>query len=150
MTGAIAGTTALAIGIPVFLVVRDQNIKKVKLENERLYFEKLTPEMVKALEDEKLKIKAAEIELKNNEAKSKEQVITFKNDIHDDIFEEVMNTIHDEIRDTFDDWSSKYEDRLDKKVDRVVSRIDDLSDKYGGVKSTGAAPSISVVNAPNN
>ena len=61
-----------------------------------------------------------------------------------------MKSIREEMRSTFDSWSAKFETRMDNKVDNIVTRIDNLSDKYGGVKSTGAsAPSISVVNAPN-
>ena len=63
-----------------------------------------------------------------------------------------MTSIHDDMRSTFDDWSSKFENRMENKVDNVITRIDNLSDKYGGVKqaSTPVAPTISVVNAPNN
>lgn len=128
-----------------------REIEQKKVDNERLYFEKLTPEQVERLEKEKLDIKKAEIELQNTEAELKKTVADFKNDIQQQIESDVMTSIHDDMRDTFDTWSAKYENRLDAKVDRVVSRIDDLSDKYGGVKgNSSTAPTISVVNAPNN
>ena len=115
------------------------------------YISKLTPEQVERIEMEKLVLQEKKVELASAEAELKKTVADFKNEIHNEIEKKVMTDIHDDMRSTFDDWSSKFEDRLDRKVDRVVSRIDDLSDKYGGVKATtAAAPSINVVNAPNN
>lgn len=145
------GAFVSALACYQYNTVKARKIEEQKVENEKIYFEKLTPEQVEKLEKEKLEIKKAQIALKNTEAELKKTVVDFKNEIKDDIESKVMDTIHGDMRDTFDHWAAKYEDRLDKKVDRVVSRIDDLSDKYGGVKSTGTAlPAISVVNAPNN
>lgn len=131
--------------------VKARKLEEKKVENERLYFSKLTPEQVERLEKDKIDLKKAEIELKNTETELKKTVADFKAQVQSEIETKVMTDIHDNMRSTFDEWSAKYENRLDAKVDRVVERIDNLSDKYGGVKSTGqSAPSISVVNAPNN
>lgn len=146
ITGVAIGMTAISLGCYEYNAIKEQKLKEKKAENERLYFDKLTPEQVENLEKEKLQVRIAEINLKKTEGELKKTVVDFKNEVK----EEIKSSIQEDIRDTFDKWSSKYEDRLDKKVDRVVSRIDDLSDKYGGVKATNAAPSISVVNAPNN
>lgn len=148
--GAGALLTGSVIALHQFNLKKDRALKEKKLENEKIYFDKLSPEQVELIETQKLELKAKEIELKKTQAELKKTVTDFKNDIHDQILEEVTKGIHDDMRDTFDSWSTKFEDRLDKKVDRVVSRIDDLSDKYGGVKATNSAPSINVVNAPNN
>lgn len=127
-------------------------LKAKEVENQKLYFEKLTPEQVERIETEKLEVKKAELELEKTEAELKKTVADFKAEIHDDIETKVMNTIHDDIRETFDNWSTKFENRLENKIDNVVTRIDNLSDKYGGVKEANgsAGPSINVVNAPNN
>ena len=148
--GIASGAFVSALACYQYNTIKARKIEEQKVENEKLYFEKLTPEMVKELEAEKLQIKKADIALRNTEAELKKTVVDFKNDIKVDIESKVMDTIYSDMRDTFDNWAAKYEDRLDKKVDRVVSRIDDLSDKYGGVKAAGSSvPSISVVNAPN-
>ena len=142
---------AAVVGIYAYKCHKDTKIEEQKVANEKLYFDKLTPEQVESIEQKKLEIQHDKIKLKMQEDELKKTVENFKNDIHDDILAEVMGSIKDDMRETFDNWSSKFEDRLDKKVDRVVSRIDDLSDKYGGVKEAGSsAPTISVVNAPNN
>jgi len=129
-------------------------MEKEAEENSRLakeYISKLTPEQVERIEMEKIELKKKEVELKLSEAELKKTVTEFEADIRESIQNKVMDDIHDDMRKIFDTWSAKYEDRLDSKVDRVISRIDDLSDKYGGVKATStAAPTISVVNAPNN
>ena len=149
--GIAGGAFASALACYEYNTIKVRKLEERKVENERLYFSKLTSDQVEAIEKKKLEVENNKIELKKTEAELKRTINDFKDDIHDDILEEVTKSIHDDMRETFDNWSSKYEDRLDKKVDRVVSRIDDLSDKYGGVKSTGtSAPTISVVNAPNN
>ena len=148
---AIGGTAmASIVGIYAYKCHKDTKIAEQKVENEKLYFEKLTPEQVENLEKEKLEIKKAEIELKRTEAEMKKTVADFKNDIQQEIEKKTMTAIHDDMRNTFDTWSSKFESRLENKIDNVVTRIDNLSDKYGGVKTAGSAPSINVVNAPNN
>ncbi len=136
----------------------ERKLREKKLENEKLYFDKLTPEQVENLEKEKLVLKEKEVELKveetklkNSETELKKTVDKFKKDIQSEIQRTTNDSIERDMRRTFDDWAGKYEDRLDKKIDRVVNRIDDLSDRYGGVKTTGStSPSINVVNAPNN
>ena len=148
--GLAAGVSIASIACYEYNTIKVRQLEEKKVENERLYFSKLTPEQVERLEKEKLDLKKAQIDLKNTEAELKKTVTDFKNDIHDDIFEEVTKSIHDEMRDTFDSWSSKFENRLENKIDNVVTRIDNLSDKYGGVKATNSAPAINVVNAPNN
>lgn len=149
---AIGGVAmASVVGIYAYKCHKDTKIAEQKVENERLYFEKLTPEQVESLEREKLEVKKAEIELKHTEAEMKKTVVDFKNDIQKEVETKAMNKIHDDMRDTFDSWSAKFETRLENKIDNVVTRIDNLSDKYGGVKAgTNSAPTISVVNAPNN
>ena len=150
LTGIAGGAFVASLACYEYNTIRARKIEEQKVENEKLYFEKLTPEMVKEIEEKKLDVKRAEIALKNTEAELKKTVADFKNQIQTEVEKAAMTKIHDDMRETFDTWSSKFENRLDSKVDRVVSRIDDLSDKYGGVKSTNSAPSISVVNAPNN
>ena len=150
LVGIASGATLASLACYEYNTIKARQLEEKKAENEKLYFSKLTPEMVKGIEEKKLDLKRAEIELKKTEDELKKTVADFKDEIHDDILDEVTKSIHDDMRETFDNWATKYEDRLDKKVDRVVNRIDDLSDKYGGVKNAGAAPSISVVNAPNN
>lgn len=141
-------TTSIACS--QYNVVKERQLREKKVENEKLYFEKLTPEQVERLEHEKLELKKKEIELKQSEDELKKTVTNFKETIKAEIERKTMTSIHDDIRETFDNWATKYEDRLDKKIDRVVGRIDDLSDKYGGVKAgSSSAPSINVVNAPN-
>lgn len=129
---------------------KERKLKEEKIANEKLYFDKLTPEQVELIETQKLELKSKEIELKKTEAEMKKTITQFKSDIQSEIQRTTNASIEKDMRRTFDDWATKYEDRLDKKIDRVVSRIDDLSDKYGGVKANNAAPSINVVNAPNN
>lgn len=158
---ALGATTAFAatlIGIEQYNTVKERELKAKKIENEKLYFAKLTPEQVESIEKEKLVLKEKEVELKVKEAEArkmeaelKKTVTQFKKEIQSDIQRTTNDNIERDMRHTFDDWSAKYEDRLDKKIDRVVNRIDDLSDKYGGVKpGSASAPTISVVNAPNN
>lgn len=145
-TGLVLG----AVGIVEYNIIKDRELEEQKLENERIYFEKLTPEEVAYLEQDKLAVKRAELELRNSEAELKKTVANFKNQIQNEIETKTMKSIRDEMRTTFDSWAAKFETRMDNKVDNIVTRIDNLSDKYGGVKSTGtSAPSISVVNAPN-
>lgn len=144
-----AAMTALVCGY-FYNTNKLTKIEEQKVENEKLYFSKLTPEQVEKLEQEKLDIKKAEIELKNTQAELKKTVTDFKNDIQSEIESKAMTAIHDDMRETFDKWSAKFETRLENKVDNVVNRIDNLSDKYGGVKANNATPSINVVNAPNN
>ena len=142
---------ATMCGSSIYHGKKMREIEQKKVDNEKLYFEKLTPEQVENLEKEKLEIKKAEIELKSTEAELKKTVADFKNAIQQEVEKKAMTAIHDDMRDTFDSWSAKFETRLDNKIDNVVSRIDNLSDKYGGVKEAGSAgPTISVVNAPNN
>ena len=151
LVGIASGATLASLACYEYNTIKARQLEEKKAENEKLYFSKLTPEMVKGIEEKKLDLKRAEIELKKTEDELKKTVTDFKNEIQTEIEKETMTKIHDDMRSTFDDWSSKFENRLDSKVDRVISRIDDLSDKYGGVKGTGAsAPTISVVNAPNN
>lgn len=151
LVGIATGATVASLACYEYNTVKARQLEEKKVENEKLYFSKLTPEQVERLEKDKLEIKRAQIALKNTETELKKTVIDFKNEIQTEIEKETMTKIHDDMRSTFDDWSSKFENRLDSKVDRVISRIDDLSDKYGGVKGAGAsAPTISVVNAPNN
>lgn len=148
--GLAAGAFVTSLACYEYNTIKVRQLEEKKAENQRLYFEKLTSEQVERIEKEKLSVKKAEIELKKTEDELKKTVTDFKYEIQKEVETKAMTAIHDDMRDTFDSWASKYEDRLDKKVDRVVSRIDDLSDKYGGVKSNNSAPSISVVNAPNN
>lgn len=142
---------ATVCGSSIYHGKKIREIEQKKVDNERLYFEKLTPEQVENLEKEKLEIKKSEIELKSKETELKKTVAEFRHNIQQEIESKVMTDIHDDMRDTFDTWSAKFETRLENKIDNVVSRIDNLSDKYGGVKEAGSsAPTISVVNAPNN
>lgn len=149
--GVSVATVTAILGCQQYNVVKERQLKEKKLENDRLYFEKLTPDQVEKLEKEKLDVERQRIELKTKEVELKKTVVDFKNDIQKEIEKSTMTAIHDDMRTTFDEWSAKYENRLDAKVDRVVERIDNLSDKYGGVKASPAAvPAINVVNAPNN
>lgn len=151
--------TAVAIGTLVldqYNKNREHKLNEEKVKNQKAYIEKLTPEQVERLETEKLTLKGKEIELKKAEADKrqceaelKKTVTDFKKDIQSEIQRTTNQNIERDMRRTFDTWAGKYEDRIDKKLDRMTTRIDDLSDKYGGVKSTGT-PSINVVNAPNN
>lgn len=139
-----------AVGVIEYNIIKDRELEEQKLENERIYFDKLTPEQVERLEQDKLAVKKAELEMRNSEAELKKTVANFKNQIQNEIETKTMKSIREEMRTTFDSWAAKFETRMDNKVDNIVTRIDNLSDKYGGVKSTGtSAPSISVVNAPN-
>ncbi len=142
--------TGTAIAISQYNTNKERALKEKKLENEKIYYDKLTPEQVELIETQKLELKSKEIELKKTEAELKKTITQFKNDIQSEIQRTTNANIERDMRHTFDDWATKYEDRLDKKIDRVVSRIDDLSDKYGGVKQQSSSPSINVVNAPNN
>jgi len=145
-----AGLGIGAVGVIEYNIIKDRELKEQKLENERIYFDKLTPEQVERLEREKLAVKEAELEMRSSEAELKKTVENFKTQIQSEIEAKTMKSIREEMRSTFDSWSAKFETRMDNKVDNIVTRIDNLSDKYGGVKSTGtSAPSISVVNAPN-
>lgn len=145
-----AGLGIGAVGVIEYNIIKDRELEEQKLENERIYFEKLTPEQVERLDQDKLAVKKAELEMRNSEAELKKTVANFKNQIQNEIETKTMKSIREEMRTTFDSWSAKFETRMDNKVDNIVTRIDNLSDKYGGVKSTGtSAPSISVVNAPN-
>lgn len=165
----IAGAFCISLGCYEYNKVKGQEIDRKNAENEKIYFEKLTPEQVERLEKEKLEVKREaierderlekerievkkrEIELKMQEAELKKTVADFKNDIQQQVEKETMIKIHDDMRDTFDNWSAKFETRLENKIDNVVTRIDNLSDKYGGVKEINSVtPSINVVNAPNN
>ena len=148
--GLATGAVAASLACYQYNTVKARKLEEKKVENEKLYFDKLTPEMVKDIEEKKLEVKRAEIALKNTEDELKKTVTDFKAQIQQEVETATMNKIHDDMRETFDTWSSKFETRLDSKVDRVVSRIDDLSDKYGGVKTNNSVPAISVVNAPNN
>lgn len=143
-----------ALGIVEYNVVKERKLREKKLENERSYIDKLTPEQVAYLEQDKLAVRRAELELRNTEAELKKTVVTFKTQIQNEIETKTMKSIRDEMRTTFDTWSTKFENRMDNKVDNLITRIDNLSDKYGGVKPASntapAMPSISVVNAPNN
>ncbi len=170
-TGITVAFLGSALAISQYNVVKERELKEKnaeeerklrdkKLENEKAYFAKLTPEQVEKLEKDKLEVKKAEAEMekakaeqKKSEAELKETVTNFKKDIQSEIQRTTNENIERDMRRTFDAWAAKYEDRLDKKIDRVVNRIDDLSDKYGGVKTTssnGIMPAINVVNAPNN
>lgn len=138
------------IGLDQYNKNANRKLKEKAIANEELYFSKLTPEQVEKIETQKLEVKSKELELKRTEAELKKTITDFKKDIQSDIQRTTNASIEKDMRRTFDDWATKYEDRLDKKLDRVVSRIDDLSDKYGGVKGNSSTPSIQVVNAPNN
>lgn len=146
-----------ALALSQYNTNKDRELREKEIENQKLYFDKLSPEQVEQLEKDKLEVKKAQIELdravaeKNrSEAELKKTVTDFKDAITEQIRKEVKQNIEGDMRRTFDDWATKYEVKLDSKVDRVVSRIDTLSDKYGGVKMpTTATPSINVVNAPN-
>lgn len=148
--GLAAGAFAASLICYEYNTIKERQLREKKVENEKIYFSKLTSDQVEAIEKKKLEVDHERIELKKTEAELKKTVTNFKDKIQREIEKSAMTAIHDDMRDTFDDWSSKYEDRLDKKVDRVVSRIDDLSDKYGGVKATASVPAINVVNGPNN
>ncbi len=149
--GLAVGAFSASLACYEYNTVKARQVEEKKAENERLYFSKLTPEQVENLEKEKLEIKKAQIALKNTEAELKKTVTDFKNDIQKEVESQAMTAIHDDMRDTFDTWSAKFETRLENKIDNVVTRIDNLSDKYGGVKTgNNSAPTISVVNAPNN
>lgn len=151
MLSVVCGGVVTVVGAYIYHGKKIREIEQKKVDNERLYFEKLSPEQVESIEKEKLEVRKAEIELKSKEAELKKTVAEFRHDIQQKIESKVMGDIHDDMRDTFDTWSAKFETRLENKIDNVVSRIDNLSDKYGGVKETGSAgPTISVVNAPNN
>ena len=143
--GAAMGLAGTMIACSQYNVVKERQLREKKVENEKLYYAKLTSEQVEAIEKKKLEIKNNEIELKKTEAELKKTIEEFKKDIQTAVETETMTRIHDDIRDTFDNWAEKYE----SKIDRVVNRIDDLSDKYGGVKAANSTPSINVVNAPN-
>ena len=145
------GLTVLAgIGVIEYNTIQDRKLEEKKAENERIYFSKLSSDQVEALEREKLEVKKAELELKNTQAELKKTVTDFKNQIQSEIEEKALKDIHDDMRDTFDTWSSKFENRLENKIDNMVKRIDNLSDKYGGVKESGSSgTSINVVNAPS-
>lgn len=150
-TGLTVGAFASALACYEYNTIKARKLEEKKVENEKLYFSKLTPEQVENLEKEKLEIKKEEIALKNTEAELKKTVTDFKNDIQKEVETKAMTAIHDDMRDTFDTWAAKFETRLENKVDNVVTRIDNLSDKYGGVKTgNNSTPTISVVNAPNN
>lgn len=137
---------------------KERKLRRDKIENERLYFEKLSPEQVELIETQKIDLKTKEIELekeeielRKTEAELKKTVTKFKEEIENEIRSETKKSIDGDMRNTFDNWAAKFEIRIENKVDNVVSRIDSLSDKYGGVKQqAAAAPSINVVNAPNN
>ena len=145
--GLAAGAFGAALTCYEYNTIKERQLREKKAENDKLYFGKLQPDQVERIERKKLEVDEERIKLKQTEDELKRTVADFKNDI----LEELRKDSIVSMRSTFDDWASKYEDRLDKKVDRVVSRIDDLSDKYGGVKqASNTAPSINVVNAPNN
>ena len=148
--GLAAGAFGASLACYQYNTTKTRQLEEKKAENQRLYFEKLTPEQVEKLEKQKLDIKKAEIELKNTQTELKKTVADFKAQVQSEIETKVMSDIHDNMRNTFDTWSAKFETRLENKVDNVVSRIDNLSDKYGGVKSASSTPAINVVNAPNN
>ena len=137
---------------------KERKLREKKIENEKIYYDKLSPEQVELLEAQKIELKSKEIELekeqnelRKTEAELKKTVTQFKEEIENTIRKETKDGIERDMRDTFDNWAAKFEVRIENKVDNVVSRIDSLSDKYGGVKQqAAAAPSINVVNAPNN
>lgn len=149
---------ATLIGLDQYNKAKDRQLKEKKLENEKIYFDKLSPEQVELLETQKIDVKSKEIELmkeetelRKSEAELKKTVTQFKEEIENQIRTETKSSIEKDMRNTFDDLAAKFEIRIENKVDNVVSRIDNLSDKYGGVKQqSAAAPSINVVNAPNN
>ncbi len=145
-------TGALTIGAfacDMYNKQKERQLKDKKLENERLYFSKLTPEMVQDIELKKIQLEREKVDLKKTEEELKKTITNFKRDIQSEIQQTTNENIERDMRKTFDKWSANFEDRVDKKLDRMTTRIDDLSDKYGGVKTTGT-PSINVVNAPNN
>jgi predicted transcriptional regulator len=150
----VAGSLAFVAGMIAlgqYNVDKERKLKEKKLQNEKEYFSKLSPEQVEELETQKIEVKKAEIELKMSEAELKKTVTQYEEQVKAEIEKKTMSSIKDDMRSTFDKWSNSFEDRIDKKVDRVISRIDDLSDKYGGVKQNSSqAPTISVVNAPNS
>lgn len=149
--GIAVGAFGAALTCYQYNTTKVRQLEEKKVENERLYFSKLTPEQVEAIEKKKLEVQNNKIELKKTEEELKKTVTDFKNDIQKEIETATMTKIHDDMRDTFDTWSAKFETRLENKIDNVVSRIDNLSDKYGGVKNSGSSvPAINVVNAPNN
>lgn len=148
--GLAAGVSVASIACYEYNTIKVRQLEEKKVENERLYFSKLTPEQVERLEKEKLDLKKAQIDLKNTEAELKKTVTDFEAEIRESIQNKVIDDIHDDMRKVFDTWSAKFENRLENKIDNVVMRIDNLSDKYGGVKTTNSAPAINVVNAPNN
>ena len=144
------GVLVGVVGIEQYNAVKERQLREKKAENERLYFAKLSPEQVENIEKKKLEVEQERIKLKQTEDELKKTVADFKNQVQSEIETKVMTDIHDNMRNTFDTWSSKFEVRLENKVDNVVNRIDNLSDKYGGVKTNNSTPSINVVNAPNN
>ncbi len=149
--GIAVGAFGASLACYQYNTTKARQIEEKKVENERLYFSKLTPEQVEAIEKKKLEVQNNKIELKKTEAELKKTITDFKNDIQQEIEKAAMTAIHDDMRNTFDTWSAKFETRLENKIDNVVSRIDNLSDKYGGVKNSGSSvPAINVVNAPNN
>lgn len=148
--GLAVGAFVTSLACYEYNTIKVRQLEEKKAENQRLYYEKLTSEQVERIEKEKLEVKKAEIELKKTEDELKKTVADFKAQVQSEIETKVMSDIHDNMRNTFDTWSAKFETRLENKVDNVVNRIDNLSDKYGGVKANNSAPSISVVNAPNN
>ena len=151
MLGAVAALALGNIALSEYDKKKERDLKDKKLENEKIYFSKLTSDQVQEIELRKIQLEHEKVELKKSETELKKTIENFKKDIQSEIQRTTNDNIERDMRRTFDDWSAKYEDRLDKKIDRVVNRIDDLSDKYGGVKATGSsAPTISVVNAPNN
>lgn len=149
--GIAVGAFGAALTCYQYNTTKVRQLEEKKVENERLYFSKLTPEQVEAIEKKKLEVQNNKIELKKTEAELKKTITDFKNDIQQEVEKTAMTKIHDDMRDTFDNWSAKFETRLENKIDNVVSRIDNLSDKYGGVKNSGSSvPAINVVNAPNS
>lgn len=156
--GSFLGIIGASMAINQYNKSKERACKEKEIENQKLYFSKLTSEQVEQLEREKLVVKKAEIEYnttvaekQRSEIELKKTVTDFKDQIQNELRREVKQGIDKDMRKTFDSWSARFEDRLDGKVDRVVERIDKLSDKYGGVKTASSTtPSIQVVNAPNN
>lgn len=148
--GLAIGAFTTSLACYEYNTIKVRKLEEKKVENEKLYFSKLTSEQVERIEKEKLEVKKAEIALKNTEAELKKTVTEYEAEIRESIQNKVMDDIHGDMRNVFDTWSAKFENRLENKIDNVVTRIDNLSDKYGGVKTNGTTPSINVVNAPNN
>lgn len=148
--GLAVGAFTTSLACYEYNTIKARQLEEKKAENQRLYYSKLTSEQVERIEKEKLDVKKAEIALKNTQEELKKTVTDFKTQVQSEIESKVMTDIHDDMRNTFDTWSSKFENRLENKIDNVVTRIDNLSDKYGGVKTNNSTPSINVVNAPNN